>query len=130
MPLLQFHLVRGRRPEEVRSLLQSAHAAVVESFGVPERDCYHVVDNHSPDEVIALDTDLGIERTDRLVIIHVISRHRTREQKQRLYESLATRLQHDCGLAPSDLIVSITENGDEDWSFGHGRAQFLTGELQ
>ena len=22
------------------------------------------------------------------------------------------------------------ENGDEDWSFGHGRAQFLTGELK
>jgi hypothetical protein len=31
---------------------------------------------------------------------------------------------------PADLIVSITENDDEDWSFGHGRAQFLTGELQ
>jgi hypothetical protein len=31
---------------------------------------------------------------------------------------------------PADLIVSITENSDEDWSFGHGRAQFLTGELE
>jgi len=26
--------------------------------------------------------------------------------------------------------VSITDNGDEDWSFGYGRAQFLTGELK
>jgi hypothetical protein len=25
--------------------------------------------------------------------------------------------------------VSITDNNDEDWSFGYGRAQFLTGEL-
>jgi len=25
--------------------------------------------------------------------------------------------------------VSITDNNDDDWSFGYGRAQFLTGEL-
>jgi 4-oxalocrotonate tautomerase len=33
------------------------------------------------------------------------------------------------GRGPAELIVSITENNDEDWSFGYGRAQFLTGEL-
>ena len=27
------------------------------------------------------------------------------------------------------FLVSIVENTDEDWSFGLGRAQFLTGEL-
>ncbi len=32
-------------------------------------------------------------------------------------------------LDAKDLIVSITENGDADWSFGAGRAQFVTGEL-
>jgi len=30
---------------------------------------------------------------------------------------------------PSDIVVSITQNADEDWSFGNGRAQFITGEL-
>jgi hypothetical protein len=33
-------------------------------------------------------------------------------------------------LDPADLVVSLTENDDEERSFGHGRAQFLTGELQ
>jgi hypothetical protein len=33
------------------------------------------------------------------------------------------------GRDPADLIVSITENGDDDWSFGYARAQFKTGEL-
>jgi 4-oxalocrotonate tautomerase len=49
--------------------------------------------------------------------------------KQRFYELVAANLATRCGLDPADLIVSITDNGDEDWSFGHGRAQFLTGEL-
>jgi len=34
-----------------------------------------------------------------------------------------------CGLSPSDVVVSIVTTTDEDWSFGNGRAQFLTGEL-
>jgi Tautomerase enzyme len=51
-------------------------------------------------------------------------------QKERLYALLAEQLKRDCGLDPADLVVSVSENDDEDWSFGLGRAQFLTGELR
>jgi phenylpyruvate tautomerase PptA (4-oxalocrotonate tautomerase family) len=129
MPLLYFDLVRGRTPGEVRGLLDSAHAAVVEAFEVPDRDRYQVVNAHSADEIVVLDTGLGFERSERLVIIHVVSRRRTSAQKQRLYSLLADNLHRDCGLDAADLMVAITENGDEDWSFGGGRAQFLTGDL-
>jgi phenylpyruvate tautomerase PptA (4-oxalocrotonate tautomerase family) len=129
MPLVKFTLQQGRTPEQVHQLLDSAHAAVVQAFGVPERDRYQVVNVRDAGHVIALDTGLGIERSERLVIIEVISRRRTAEQKQRLYELLADYLRRDCGLDPDDLIVSVIENDDADWSFGRGRAQFLTGEL-
>jgi Tautomerase enzyme len=42
---------------------------------------------------------------------------------------VAANLAARCGLDSADLIVSITDNNDDDWSFGYGRAQFLTGEL-
>jgi phenylpyruvate tautomerase PptA (4-oxalocrotonate tautomerase family) len=129
MPMLNFTVLRGRSREEIRQLLDSAHAAVVEAFEVPERDRYQIVDVREPEDVIALDTGLGLERSDKLVIIQVTSRRRTEAQKQRFYELLAINLQRDCGLDAKDLIVSITENGDADWSFGEGRAQFVTGEL-
>ena len=129
MPLLNFTVVTGRTPQEIRQLLDSAHAAVVEAFGVPDRDRYQIVNVRERDQVIALDTGLDIERSDRLVIIEVASRQRTDAQKQRLFELLAEKMQRDRSLDPNDLIVSITENRDADWSFGKGRAQFLTGEL-
>jgi hypothetical protein len=75
------------------------------------------------------DTGLGIERSDDIVVLSVTSRPRTRAQKVAFYGGLATQLQQRCRLKSSDLVVSITENSDEDWSFGHGRAQFVTGEL-
>jgi phenylpyruvate tautomerase PptA (4-oxalocrotonate tautomerase family) len=129
MPLLYFDVIEGRDPDEIKVLLDTAHAAVVEAFDVPERDRCQVVTSHPAREIVALDTGLGLDRSDRLVIIQVVSRRRTRTQKERLYALLAERLHRDCGLDPADLIVSVTENGDEDWSFGAGRAQFLTGEL-
>jgi hypothetical protein len=129
MPLLYVDLIEGRAPADIRTLLDAIHDAVVEAFGVPPRDRYQVVRTHPSHEVVALDTGLGIERSDALVVVHVVSRRRSLEMKQRFYELAAANLAAKSGLDAKDLIVSITENGDEDWSFGHGRAQFLTGEL-
>src|ERR1700754_3329577 len=98
MPLLYFDLIEGRTPDEIRRLLDSAHAAVVEAFEVPERDRYQVVNTHSVGEIIALDSGLGIERSERLVVIHAVSRRRTSAQKQRFYALLAENLRRDLGL--------------------------------
>jgi phenylpyruvate tautomerase PptA (4-oxalocrotonate tautomerase family) len=130
MPLLYIDLIEGRTPSEVRTLLDAIHDAVVEAFGVPPRDRYQVVHTHPAHEIISWDTGLGIDRSPRQVVLHVVSRRRTRAMKEKFYELLASSLAERCGLDPADLIVSITENDDEDWSFGYGRAQFLTGELE
>jgi phenylpyruvate tautomerase PptA (4-oxalocrotonate tautomerase family) len=130
MPLLYIDLIEGRTPSEVRTLLDAIHDAVVEAFGVPERDRYQVVHTHPAHEIVTWDTGLGIDRSPQQVVVHVVSRRRTRAMKEKFYELLASDLAEQCGLDPADLIVSVTENGDEDWSFGYGRAQFLTGELE
>ncbi len=130
MPLLYIDLIEGRTPAEVKALLDAIHDAVVDAFGVPPRDRYQLVHTHPAHEIVALDTGLGIDRSSRLVVVHVVSRRRTREMKEKFYELLASNLVDRCGLDSADLIVSITENSDEDWSFAHGRAQFLTGELK
>ncbi|BBX61629.1 putative tautomerase YrdN [Mycobacterium saskatchewanense] len=130
MPLLYVDLIEGRTPSEVQELLDAIHDAVVEAFRVPPRDRYQVVRTHPAHEIAALDTGLGLTRSPRLVIVHVVSRRRTRVMKEQFFKLLAANLADRCGLDSADLIVSITENGDEDWSFGEGRAQFLTGELK
>jgi hypothetical protein len=130
MPLLYVDLIEGRTPAEIQALLDAMHDAVVDAFGVPPRDRYQVVSTHPAHEIVAWDTGLGVERSSRLVVLHVVSRRRSREMKQRFYQLLASNLAERCGLDPADLIDSITDNGDDDWSFGYGRAQFLTEELK
>jgi phenylpyruvate tautomerase PptA (4-oxalocrotonate tautomerase family) len=130
MPLLYIDLIEGRTPSEVQELLDATHEAVVEAFEVPERDRYQVVSTHPAHAIVAWDTGLGVDRSPRQVVVHVVSRRRTRAMKERFYKLLASNRADRCGLDPVDLIVSVTENSDEDWSFGNGRAQFLTGELK
>ena len=102
---------------------------MVEAFEVPDSDRYQSVTQHRPGELVLHDTGLGYTRTTSVVLLTVISRPRLQTQKTAFYRLLAERLQAECGLSPDDLIVSLVENTDADWSFGRGRAQFLTGEL-
>ncbi|MDL2403548.1 tautomerase family protein [Rhizobium mayense] len=129
MPLMKFHIYRGRSPEEIDTLLDAAHDAMVQSFKVPDRDRYQILNEHEPSHFRALDTGLDIPRTNRFVMVEVVSRPRTTEEKTSFYETLCAALQQRCETASTDVMVSFTSNTDEDWSFGRGRPQFLTGEL-
>lgn len=129
MPLLRFDVIKGRDEKTLRKVLDVAHQAMVEAFDVPQSDRYQIVHQHEPNELIVEDTGLGLERSKDLVMISIVSKARTSNQKEKLYALLAQKLEAECGLSPQDLMVSITENGDADWSFGLGEAQFLTGKL-
>jgi len=102
---------------------------MLSAFGVPERDRYQVYQEHPENHFIVEDTGLDIPRTNKVIVVTVISRPRTQEMKQAFYRELCHELQECCGIGPSDVMVSIVTNTDADWSFGNGRAQFLTGEL-
>ncbi|AOP15970.1 tautomerase family protein [Bacillus licheniformis] len=129
MPLLRFDLIEGRDEQALKKLLDTAHNAMVEAFNVPEKDRYQIVHQHPANELIIQDTGLGLNRSKDLVVISITSKTRTESQKEKLYALLAERLEAECGISPEDVMVSITENGDADWSFGLGEAQFLTGKL-
>ena len=129
MPLLRFDLIEGRDEQALKKLLDTAHDAMVEAFNVPERDRYQIVHQHPANELIIQDTGLGLNRSKDLVVISITSKTRTESQKEKLYALLAEKLEAECGISPEDVMVSITENGDADWSFGLGEAQFLTGKL-
>ena len=129
MPLLCFDLVEGRSERQIKRILDVTHEVMVGAFNVPQRDRYQIVREHAPSRMIVEDTGLGIERTPNMLVLQVTTRPRSRAMKQAFYSSLVERLADQCGISPNDVVVTFVTNTDEDWSFGLGRAQFLTGEL-
>jgi phenylpyruvate tautomerase PptA (4-oxalocrotonate tautomerase family) len=129
MPLLRVDVIEGRSEAELKELLDAIHSAMLAAFQVPERDRYQIVHEHPVAEMKIEDTGLGIPRTEQVVMVQVTTRPRSRIEKQNFYELLCEELLRRCGVKGSDVFVSITQNDDEDWSFGYGLVQFITGEL-
>lgn len=129
MPLVRIDVQQGRTSEELRRLADVVQEVMEHVFAAPRRDRYQVVTEHPVGHVIAEDSGLGYSRTDKIVVLQIFHQGRSVEQKVAAYEQLAVRLEKECGLAPSDLVITMVENDRTDWSFGEGRAQFLTGDL-
>jgi phenylpyruvate tautomerase PptA (4-oxalocrotonate tautomerase family) len=129
MPLVRIDVVEGRSDEALLRLADTVQDVLVEYFAAPERDRYQVIHEHRPGLIIALDTGLGFERTDEVGVIQITQQGRNEAQKKAIYAALAERLEAECGLAPTDLIISVVESTPADWSFGLGRVQFIEGDL-
>ncbi|GAB3403113.1 tautomerase family protein [Schumannella luteola] len=129
MPLVRIDVNAIRPAAEVRAISDAIHTAIVEVYGIPERDRFHVISEHSAGQIIAEDAGLGFERTSGVVIIQIFTqRGRSDETKQRLYATINDRLAA-VGVVGEDVFIGYVENGPQDWSFGFGRAQYVTGEL-
>ena len=129
MPLVRIDVQAGRTPAQLRTLADTVQEVMLDVFAAPVGDRYQIITEHAVGHIIAEDTGLGLERTDGVTVIQIFQQGRNVEQKQVAYDQLAKRLDAAELVRPEDLIVSVMANEREDWSFGLGRAQFLTGEL-
>lgn len=125
MPLVRIDV--NRSAEFAQKIADSIHDAIVEVYGIPVRDRFQVINTGST--IIAQDAGLGFERSTGVVMIQIFTqRGRSDETKQSLYERIAQGLA-TLGIAGEDVFIGYVENGPQDWSFGFGKAQYLTGEL-
>ncbi|MBO0412147.1 tautomerase family protein [Enterococcus hulanensis] len=129
MPLMKIDMIKGRNEDEIKEILDISYQVMLEAFHAPEGDRYQIVNQHEPFEMQILDTGLGFERTNQVIVFSLTTRPRTSEEKQNFYSQLVKELEDQLGIKPEDVMINLTVNSDEDWSFGFGRAQFLTGEL-
>jgi phenylpyruvate tautomerase PptA (4-oxalocrotonate tautomerase family) len=125
MPLVRIALRRGKSSAYLAALRNGIYAAMRESFHVPENDRFILVSQHDADEFDYDPAYLGIARSDDLVIVQITCNSgRTLEQKQALYRRIAENFSADPGMRPEDLFINLVEVAKENWSFGHGVAQY------
>jgi len=130
MPLVRIDLHAGRPESEVQAVADAIHEAIVEVYGIPPRDRFQVVNELPAGRIVAQDAGLGFDRTPGVVMVQVFTqRGRSDEAKQALYRRIAERL-GEVGVAGEDVFIGYVENGPQDWSFGFGTAQYVTGELR
>ncbi|MBF7025545.1 tautomerase family protein [Staphylococcus kloosii] len=129
MPLIKIDMIKGRSKEEILDILDISYNVMLETFDAPLGDRYQIVNQHEDYEMQILDTGLGVERTNEVLVFTLITRPRTKEQKTNFYSKLVEQLYKNLNLREEDIMISLVENSDEDWSFFKGEAQFLNGAL-
>lgn len=129
MPLMKIDMIKGRTETDIQAILDISYKVMLDAFDAPIGDRYQIVNQHEPFEMQILDTGLGFERTNDVLIFSLITRPRTTEQKKLFYKNLVETLNNELGIRREDIMINLVVNDDEDWSFAFGKAQFLTGDL-
>jgi phenylpyruvate tautomerase PptA (4-oxalocrotonate tautomerase family) len=126
MPLARVSLRRGKSAAYRQAILDGIYRAMRATFDVPEEDRFMTITEHDDDNFSYSASYLGIARSADLVMIQLtVSNTRTVEKKQALYRRIVENLAADPGLRPEDVLINLVEVLPENWSFGHGVAQYV-----
>ena len=124
MPLTHISLRTGKPETYRQAIFDSLYRAMRETFNVPEDDEFMTITEHDAAN-FRYGAAFGITRSDDLVFIQItLFDTRTTEQKKSLFRRLAELLSESPGIRPEDIFVNVVEAAKENWSVGHGLAQF------
>ena len=125
MPLIHISL-RAGKPEAYRqAIFDSLYRAMREALDVPEDDQFMTITEHDAANFRYGASCFGIVRSDDLVFIEfTVFDTRTAEQKTALFRRTAELLGENPGIRPENVFVNVLESAKENWSVGHGLAQF------
>jgi phenylpyruvate tautomerase PptA (4-oxalocrotonate tautomerase family) len=125
MPLIHISL-RAGKPEAYRqAIFDSLYRAMREALDVPEDDQFMTITEHDAANFRYGASCFGIVRSDDLVFIQfTVFDTRTAEQKKALFRRTAELLGENPGIRPENVFVNVLESAKENWSVGHGLAQF------
>ena len=126
MPLVRIELRRGKSPDYRKAIADGVYEAMRETIQVPPDDRFEIVSEHDGAGFIYDRQYLGIERSDDFVVVQItLRRGRTTDAKQALYRRITERLRESPGIRSEDVLITLVENGPDDWSFGKGEAQYV-----
>lgn len=128
MPLVHISLRAGKRDAYHKAIFDGIYRAMREALSVPEGDQFMTITEHEAANFRYGD-GFRIARSDDLVYIQItVFNTRTVDEKQALFRRIAEILGGDPGIRPEDIFVNLLESSRENWSVGHGLAQFVLGD--
>jgi phenylpyruvate tautomerase PptA (4-oxalocrotonate tautomerase family) len=124
MPLLHISLRAGKPKAYRQAIFDGLYRAMRDALNVPEDDQFMTITEHEPAN-FRYGNGYGIARSADVVYIQItVFNTRTAEQKKALFRRIAELLGENPRIRPEDVFVVILDAAKENWSVGHGLAQF------
>jgi phenylpyruvate tautomerase PptA (4-oxalocrotonate tautomerase family) len=123
MPVTRIAIREGQSTAFKQALLDEIHEAIRETVHIQDGDRFMTLTEHGAG-AFAYGDFLGIDRSDDLVQIQIFWAPKPVDAKLAMYRTIVERLGKNPGVRPEDVLISVIESPAENWSFGHGQAQF------
>jgi hypothetical protein len=78
MPLVRIDLREGTSPDYRNALGDGVQRAMIEAFVLPPDDRFQVITEHPPEGIIYDRTYLGIQRSDKIVLVQITMSNQSR----------------------------------------------------
>jgi 4-oxalocrotonate tautomerase len=127
MPLVRISVFDTMPIEKRGKLPQAVYDAMRETIGIPEKDLFVVLTAHLEGELVVDPEFMAMQRSGDFALVHItLRRGRSTETKQALYRRIAQLAKERAGVEPDDVMIVLSENELDDWSFGRGEAQYVS----
>ena len=124
MPIARISLRAGKLQAFRQAIFDGIYRSMRETLNVPEDDQFMTITEHDPAN-FRYGNAYGVTRSADVVYIQIIVFNtRILRQKKGLYGRLVELLGEDPGIRPEDVFLTVLEAAKENWSVGHGLAQF------
>ncbi|GER19999.1 tautomerase family protein [Variovorax boronicumulans] len=124
MPTIHISM-RAGKPEAYRqAIFDSLYRALRDTLNVPQDDQFMTITEHEAAN-FRYGGAFDVARSDDLLYIQItVFNTRTAQQKKALFQRIAQLLAESPGIRPEDVFVTLADAPRENWSVGHGLAQF------
>lgn len=127
MPFVRIDLRRGKSAEYRKTLGEIVYKAMIDLINVPLNDKFQVITEHDHGDLNHADSYMGNDYSNDVVFIQItLNGGRSVELKKAFYKRIVDDFQSQLGGRPDDIVINLVEVAKENWSFGHGIAQYAT----
>ncbi|RKR03371.1 tautomerase-like protein [Kushneria sinocarnis] len=120
MPFVNIAILAGKSTQYAKAVANGVNEAAIGALDFPEDDRYQLITEYA-EHALQLQTRTG----DRVMLSLVMRAGKTDAQKKAFYRQVVDKLSVDPGIEPHNMMITIVENRDIDWSFADGQASFI-----
>jgi quinol monooxygenase YgiN len=125
MPIATIHVLEGQYDERRLSKVSTAvQDALVSILVIPPDDFFQIIHVFPRKRFLHTPSFLGLKYSDDFILLELaFISGRSKETRLALLRELNTRIVAGAGISPDDLMVHLSEDPGENYSFGQGLAQ-------
>lgn len=120
MPFVNIAILEGRDAQYAREVADAVNEAAISALDSPPDDRYQLI-NEYPAHALQLQERSG----DRIRLFVVTRSGKTDTQEKTFNRRVTNHQRQKPGIDSHNVMITITENADIDWSFADGKASFI-----